>query len=67
MRTMRSVHDNVDAVDPSSADLLYAIIDALEKEAWMLNPENRAASETGPMMMSARVGAAMRRYVRWSR
>ena len=43
VRTMRSVHDDVDAVDPSSADLLHAIIDALEKEAWMLNPENRTA------------------------
>jgi len=26
---------------PSSADLLHAIIDALEKQAWMLKSENR--------------------------
>jgi starvation-inducible DNA-binding protein len=39
--TIRSVHDDVDAADPSSADLLHTIIDALEKAAWMLKSENR--------------------------
>jgi starvation-inducible DNA-binding protein len=39
--TVRSVHDEVDAADPSTADLLHAIIDALEKGAWMLKVENR--------------------------
>lgn len=39
--TMRSVHDDVDEADPSTADLLHAIIDSLEKAAWMLKPENR--------------------------
>jgi starvation-inducible DNA-binding protein len=39
--TMRSVHDDVDHADPSSADLLHAIIDSLEKAAWMLKSENR--------------------------
>jgi starvation-inducible DNA-binding protein len=38
--TMRTVHDEVDAADPSTADLLHAIIDALEKEAWLLKSEN---------------------------
>ncbi|WP_245843058.1 Dps family protein [Mycolicibacterium vulneris] len=38
--TVRTVHDEVDAADPSTADLLHAIIDALEKEAWMLKSEN---------------------------
>jgi starvation-inducible DNA-binding protein len=38
--TMRTVHDEVDAADPSTADLLHAIIDDLEKEAWMLKSEN---------------------------
>ncbi len=41
--TMRSVHDDVDAADPSTADLLHAIIDALEKEAWLLKSENGQA------------------------
>jgi starvation-inducible DNA-binding protein len=39
--TIRTVHDDVDAADPSSADLLHNIIDGLEKAAWMLNSENR--------------------------
>jgi starvation-inducible DNA-binding protein len=39
--TMRTVHDDVDAADPSSADLLHGIIDELEKAAWMLKSENR--------------------------
>jgi starvation-inducible DNA-binding protein len=41
--TMRIVHDDVDAADPSTADLLHGIIDALEKEAWLLKSENAAA------------------------
>jgi starvation-inducible DNA-binding protein len=39
--TIRTVHDEVDAADPSSADLLHEIIDALEKAAWMIKSENR--------------------------
>ena len=41
--TMRTVHDDVDAADPSTADLLHGMIDALEKEAWMLKSENATA------------------------
>jgi starvation-inducible DNA-binding protein len=41
--TLRTVHDDVDAADPSTADLLHAIIDDLEKEAWMLKSENGKA------------------------
>lgn len=39
--TLRHVHDDVDAADPSTADLLHQIIDSLEKAAWMLKSENR--------------------------
>ena len=39
--TAREVHDDVDAEDPSTADLLHEVIDALEKQAWMLSSENR--------------------------
>jgi starvation-inducible DNA-binding protein len=39
--TIRGVHDAVDAVDPSTSDLLHEIIDSLEKQAWMLKSENR--------------------------
>jgi starvation-inducible DNA-binding protein len=41
VHTVRSVHDDVDAADPSTADLLHSIIDDLEKAAWMLKSENR--------------------------
>jgi starvation-inducible DNA-binding protein len=41
VNTMRTVHDDVDAADPSSADLLHDVIDSLEKAAWMLKSENR--------------------------
>ena len=39
--TVRHVHDDVDAADPSTADLLHDVISALEKAAWMLKSENR--------------------------
>ena len=39
--TIRAVHDVVDAVDPSTSDLLHEIIDSLEKQAWMIKSENR--------------------------
>ena len=41
VETMRTVHDDVDAADPSTADLLHAIIDDLEKAAWTLKAENQ--------------------------
>ncbi|GAA2904741.1 DNA starvation/stationary phase protection protein [Pseudonocardia halophobica] len=41
--TARQVHDAVDAEDPSTADLLHAVIVDLEKQAWMLSSENRRA------------------------
>jgi starvation-inducible DNA-binding protein len=41
--TIRTAHDAVDAADPSTADLLHAIIDDLEKQAWMLKSENLKA------------------------
>ncbi|WP_433724424.1 Dps family protein [Nocardia sp. CA-129566] len=44
--TMRAVHDAVDAEDPSTADLLHALIDDIEKQRWMLSAENRTAQRT---------------------
>jgi starvation-inducible DNA-binding protein len=41
--TVRAVHDEVDAADPSSADLLHTIITDLEKQARMLKSENGKA------------------------
>jgi starvation-inducible DNA-binding protein len=42
--TMREVHDQVDDEDPTSADLLHAIIQSLEQYAWMVSAENRTTS-----------------------
>ena len=39
--TIRTVHDAVDAEDPSTADILHQLIDGLEKLAWLLKSENR--------------------------
>jgi starvation-inducible DNA-binding protein len=39
--TMRAVHDDVDADDPSTADILHQLIDGLEKLAWLIKSENR--------------------------
>lgn len=38
---MREVHDEVDAQDPSTSDLLHTIINQLEKQTWILSSENR--------------------------
>jgi starvation-inducible DNA-binding protein len=40
--TMRRVHDDVDDEDPTSADLLHAVIERLEQFAWMVSAENRS-------------------------
>ncbi|MFO7164343.1 MAG: DNA starvation/stationary phase protection protein [Mycolicibacterium hassiacum] len=39
--TMRTVHDAVDAEDPTTADILHEQIDGLEKLAWLIKSENR--------------------------
>lgn len=39
--TCRDVHDEVDEEDPTSADILHAILEALEQFAWMVSAENR--------------------------
>jgi starvation-inducible DNA-binding protein len=41
--TLRAVHDDVDSEDPSTADLLHAILEDLEKQAWMLSAEVRTS------------------------
>lgn len=39
--TCRDVHDDVDDEDPTSADILHAILERLEQFAWMVSAENR--------------------------
>jgi starvation-inducible DNA-binding protein len=43
--TMREVHDEVDEEDPTSADILHAIIEKLEQFAWMVSAENRTPAK----------------------
>lgn len=49
---IRSVHDEVDDEDPTSADILHSIIEKLEQHAWMVSAETRT-----PRTLSA-VGSA---------
>ena len=42
--TIRDVHDTVDDADPTSADILHAILEKLEQYAWMVSAENRKAT-----------------------
>ncbi|MCU1518869.1 MAG: Ferritin Dps family protein [Pseudarthrobacter sp.] len=44
VKTMRDVHDEVDEEDPTSADLLHAIIERFEQFAWMVNAETMSPS-----------------------
>jgi starvation-inducible DNA-binding protein len=39
--TAREVHDEVDAEDPTSSDLLHQVIARLEQLSWMVSAENR--------------------------
>jgi starvation-inducible DNA-binding protein len=39
--TARRVHDEVDAVDPTSADILHTIIERLEQYSWMVSAEGQ--------------------------
>ena len=43
VQTMRDVHDQVDEEDPTTADLLHAVISRLEQLAWMISAETMTA------------------------
>lgn len=43
--TIRDVHDSVDEEDPTTADLLHAIIERFEQLAWMVSAENRTPAK----------------------
>ena len=44
--TMRRVHDQIDEEDPTTADLLHAVIEKLEQYSWMTSAENRSPNST---------------------
>jgi starvation-inducible DNA-binding protein len=39
--TGRRIHDDVDAEDPTTADLIHGVLERLEQLAWMVDAENR--------------------------
>ncbi|RLV54583.1 DNA starvation/stationary phase protection protein [Aeromicrobium phragmitis] len=46
--TARRIHDEVDEEDPTTADILHAILERLEQLAWMIDSENRVANRSIP-------------------
>ena len=46
--TARRIHDDVDAEDPTSADILHTVLERLEQLAWMIDSENRIANRSIP-------------------
>ncbi len=44
VNVIRAVHDEVDEQDPTSADLLHAVLEGLEKQRWMLTAQLRHVS-----------------------
>lgn len=46
--TARRIHDDVDAEDPTTADILHAVLERLEQLAWMIGSENRVAGQSSP-------------------
>ena len=50
--TARRIHDDVDAEDPTSADLLHTILERVEQLAWMIDAENRVANSSAPQSLA---------------
>ncbi len=50
--TARRIHDDVDAEDPTTADILHEILERLEQLAWMIESENRVAGRSIPRPIS---------------
>lgn len=50
--TARRIHDEVDAEDPTSADILHTVLERLEQLAWMIIAENRVAGSSLPRPLS---------------
>lgn len=51
--TARRIHDDIDAADPTTADLLHTILERVEQLAWMVDSENRTASGSVPRAIQA--------------
>ncbi len=51
--TARRIHDEIDAADPTTADLLHAILERLEQLAWLTDAERRTPGESVPEAIQA--------------
>lgn len=51
-KTARTIHDDVDAEDPTTADLLHTVIERIEQLAWMIDAENRVANQSSPAQIT---------------
>nr|WP_279536411.1 DNA starvation/stationary phase protection protein [Nocardioides ochotonae] len=49
--TARRIHDEVDAEDPTTADILHTVLERLEQLAWMIDAENRVANKSQPRQL----------------
>jgi len=43
--TCREVHDEVDGEDPTSADILHAVLERIEQLSWLVSAENRRVTD----------------------
>ncbi len=50
--TARRIHDSVDEEDPTTADIIHAVLERLEQLAWMIDAENRTANRSLPAQRS---------------
>lgn len=46
--TARRIHDDIDAADPTTADLLHTILERLEQLAWLTDAERRVPEASVP-------------------
>ncbi len=51
--TARRIHDDVDAEDPTTADILHTVLERIEQLAWMIDAENRVANQSLPRQRNA--------------
>jgi starvation-inducible DNA-binding protein len=51
--TARRIHDDIDAADPTTADLLHTILERLEQLAWLTDAERRTPGASVPKAIQA--------------
>lgn len=51
--TAREIHDEIDAADPTTADLLHTVLERLEQLAWLTDAERRTPGASVPAAIQA--------------